>query len=56
MSALIHAHLQERIQTLLFPLVEPGDVDLSDAEFIYRLQKRFFYEWIAKQHLIDPNE
>jgi len=48
--------LLPRLLTLLGPHVENGDEDLSDAEFVYRVKKRFDLEWNRKQALIDPNE
>lgn len=48
--------LFERMIRLLSPFIEDNDRDLSDAEFIYRLKKRFDLDWNKRQALIDPAE
>lgn len=46
----------KRLVDLLAPFIEEGDSDLSDAEFVYRLKKRFDVHWNSKQTLVDPAE
>lgn len=49
-------NLQNRMIRILAQFIEPDDKDVSDAEFVYRLKKRFDLDWNRRQTLVDPNE